>query len=83
MRAFGALRGFNLFGKSHFARNQRRQNRSNASQSGGQPLSSTSNTQVVIPLAQNLFVSALLRVGSPILDNFFSPASARVPELYN
>lgn len=83
MRAFGALRGFNIFGKSHFARNQRRQKRNKASQSGSQPLSSTSSTQVVIPLAQNLFISALLRMVAISVDDLFSPASARVPELYS
>ena len=77
MRAFGAFRGFNIFGKSHFARKQRRQKRNKASQSGGQPLSSTSSTQVVTLLAQNLIINAMLWMHCPVvdfLDNLFSPS---------
>ena len=76
MRAFGAMRGFNIFG-SHFARNHRRQKRNKASQSGGQPLSSTSNTQVVTPLAQNMFIRIMLWMRSLVVDlvvNLFSPS---------
>ena len=46
MRAFGALRGFNPFGKGHSPRSHRRQQRNKASQAGGQPLPSSSSTQV-------------------------------------
>ena len=47
MRVFGALRGFNPFGKGHLPRIHRRQQRNKASQAGGQPLPSGSSTQVL------------------------------------
>lgn len=74
MRAFGALRGFNPFGKGHSPRSHRRQQRNKASQAGGQPLPSSSSTQTN-PFLKAAYTSGSLSLAGDLLAQLYSRRS--------
>ncbi|KAL3142914.1 hypothetical protein ABBQ38_003201 [Trebouxia sp. C0009 RCD-2024] len=86
MRAFGAIKGFNIFGNGLFARNIRRQKRNKASQAGGQPQSSSSSIKLLQswqshPVLKAAYTSGSLSLAGDLVAQLYSKQTGSADSL--